>query len=189
VFIGFRAMDLPPGGRPVHCLHGPHAGVNSEHELRCPRAAFDGCPLVAGSREPRQRHEADRRVTWSLAAKVGLLAPRRNPGVGHQGSFATHSKTRPRHAGEGQLPGDESEGRLGSTRPLPDARHRPLSGLGSKRSLAATSRRSPKVRLSELAVLARSRQGASATIARGDALRGRCFGSLARIHGRWGGSA
>lgn len=37
--------------------------------------------------------------------------------LGHQRSFATRSKTRPRHAGEGQLSGDELEGSLGSTRP------------------------------------------------------------------------
>jgi hypothetical protein len=49
------------------------------------------------------------------ASKVSFLVWRRNHAAG-QLSFATRSESRPRHASEGQLSGDELEGRLGWTR-------------------------------------------------------------------------
>lgn len=48
---------------------------------------------------------------------------------GHQLSFTTRSKTRPRHAGEGQISRDGLERRFGPTRPGVGTRERLLSRL------------------------------------------------------------
>jgi hypothetical protein len=77
--------------------------------------------------------------TWKGARSVAPIGSfrehRRTVSSGHQLSFATRSKTRPRHAGEGQLSGYELAGCFGSTRPQAVLDERPVIGVSKAQRL------------------------------------------------------